>query len=186
MAHPKRAITRDTRTRRPKRTTREADEEAVLGWPEDTVRVSDVMTRPVTTFRTEMTVGAAVKAMRARKIRHAPVLDTRGALVGIVSDRDLRRVTLDPAMLEEFEGLGKALDLRTLSQVITWEPLTAKPSTRIREAAQLMHSKKIGALPVIDRGRIVGILTVSDVLKTLIRIIDEGVISKPGRWGAEA
>src|SRR6188474_1900172 len=68
MAHPKRAITRDIRTRRPKRATRVADEQVVLGWPEDTVRVSDVMTRPVTTFRTEMTVGAAVKAMRARKI----------------------------------------------------------------------------------------------------------------------
>jgi CBS domain-containing protein len=186
MAHPKRAITRDIRTRRPKRTTREADEQAVLGWPEDTVRVSDVMTRPVTTFRTEMTIGAAVKAMRARKIRHAPVLDTRGALVGIVSDGDLRQVTLDPAMLEEFEGLGKSLNLRTLSQVITWEPLTVKPSTGIREAAQLMHSNKIGALPVVDRGRIVGMLTVDDVLKTLIRIIDEGVMSKPGRWGTEA
>ena len=41
MAHPKRAITRDIRTRRPKRNTRETDERAVLGWPEDTVRVSD-------------------------------------------------------------------------------------------------------------------------------------------------
>ena len=49
-----------------------------------------------------------------------------------------------------------------------------------------MHANTIGALPVVDQGRIVGILTVSDVLKTLIRIIDEGVISKPGRWGAEA
>lgn len=186
MAHPKRAITRDIRTRRPKRTTREADEQAALGWPEDTVRVSDVMTRPVTTFRIGMTVGAAVKAMRARKIRHAPVLDPRGALVGIVSDGDLREVTLDPAMLEEFEGLGKALNLRALSQVITWEPLTVKPSTGIREAAQVMYSNKVGALPVVDRGRIVGLLTVSDVLKTLIRIIDEGVMSKPGRWGAEA
>jgi acetoin utilization protein AcuB len=186
MARPKRAITREIRTRRPKRITSEADEQAELGWPEDTVRVSDVMTRPVTTFRTAMTVGAAVKAMRARKIRHAPVLDTRGALVGIVSDRDLRQVTLEPALLEVFEGLGKALNLRTLSQVITWEPLTIKPSAGIREAAQVMHSNKIGALPVVDRGRIVGILTVSDVLKTLIRIIDEGVMFKPGRWGAEA
>ena len=185
MAHPKRAITRDIRTRRPKRTPRAADEQAVLGWPEDTVRVGDVMTRPVTTFRAEMTVGAAVKAMRARKIRHAPVLDTSGAL-GIVSDGDLRQVILDPAILGEFEGLGKALSLRTLRQVITWDPLTVKPSTGIREAAQLMHSNKIGALPVVDQGRIVGILTGSDVLKTLIRIIDEGVMSKPGRWGTEA
>lgn len=185
MGHPKRAITRDIRTRRPKRTIREADEQAVLGWPEDTVRVGDVMTRPVTTFRTEMTVGAAVKAMRARKIRHAPVLDASGALVGIVSDGDLRQVILDPAVLGELQDLGKALNVRTLGHVITWGPVTVKPSTGIREAAQLMHANKIGALPVVDQGRIVGMLTGSDVLKTLIRIIDEGVMSKPGRWGGE-
>jgi len=186
MGHPKRAITRDIRTRRPKRATRQAEEQAVLGWPEDTVRVGDVMTRPATTFRTEMTVGAAVKAMRARKIRHAPVLDGSGALAGIVSDGDLRQVILDPEVLEELEGLGKALSVRTLLHVMTWKPVTVKPSTGLREAAQLMHANKIGALPVVDQGRIVGMLTGSDVLKTLIRIIEEGVMSKPGRWGTEA
>ena len=186
MGHPKRAITRDIRTRRPKRASRQAEEQAVLGWPEDTLRVGDVMTRPATTFRAEMTVGAAVKAMRARKIRHAPVLDARGALVGIVSDGDLRQVIPDPAVLEEFRGLGKTLNLRPLRLVMTWKPITVKPSTGIREAAQLMHANTIGALPVVDQGRIVGMLTGSDVLKTLIRIIDEGVMSKPGRWGDEA
>ncbi len=115
MGHPKRAITRDIRTRRPKRATRQADEEVVLGWPEDTVRVSDVMTRPATTFRAKMTVGAAVKAMRARRIRHAPVLDASGGLVGIVSDGDLRQVILDPAVVDKFQGLGKALNLRPSS-----------------------------------------------------------------------
>ncbi len=69
---------------------------------------------------------------------------------------------------------------------MTWQPVTVKPSTGIREAAQLMHANTIGALPVVAGGRIVGMLTGSDVLKTLIRIIDEGVMSKPGRWGAEA
>lgn len=185
MAHPKRAITRDIRTRRPKRASRNADEQAVLGWPEDTVRVADVMTRPATVFRSEMTVGAAVKAMRARKIRHAPVVDAKGALIGIVSDGDLRQVIPDAAELGSLEELGRALNVRTLRDVITWGPVTVTPSTGIRQAAQLLHANKIGALPVIDRGRVAGILTGTDVLKTLIRIIDEGVMSRPGRWGAE-
>ena len=82
MKHPKRVITRDIRTRNPKRPAgarRELEESA---WPEGVVRVRDVMTRPVVTFRQGMTVGAAVTAMRARHIRHAPVLDDKGQLVG--------------------------------------------------------------------------------------------------------
>jgi acetoin utilization protein AcuB len=63
--------------------------------------------------------------------------------------------------------------------------MTVKPETGIREAAQIMHTNKFGALPVIERGRIVGMLTGSDVLKALMRIIDEGVVSKPTRWGSE-
>jgi acetoin utilization protein AcuB len=185
MKHPKRAITREMRARRPKRAARQADEQAAVGWPENAVCVGDVMTRPVTSFRAEMTIGAAVKAMRARKIRHAPVLDAKGALVGIVSDGDLRQVVLDPTILGGLEDLAKALNLRTLRDVITWGPVTVKPSTDIRQAAQLMHANKIGALPVIEQDRIVGMLTDTDVLKTLVRIIDEGVMSKPGRWGVE-
>ncbi|HYB40837.1 MAG TPA: CBS domain-containing protein [Candidatus Methylomirabilis sp.] len=185
MGHPKRAITRDIRTRRPKRATRGAEDEAAVGWPEETVRVADVMTRPVTTFRAEMTVGAAIEAMRARKIRHAPVLDAKGALVGIVSDGDLREAILDPAVLDGLEDLRKALRVRTLKEVATWGPITVKPSTAIRQAALLMRENRIGALPVVEQGRIVGMVTGADILGTLIRLIDEGVISKPGRWGGE-
>jgi len=59
------------------------------------------MSRPVVTFRQEMTVGPAVKAMRARRLRHVPVLNERGALIGIVTDRDLRQALLEPALAEE-------------------------------------------------------------------------------------
>jgi acetoin utilization protein AcuB len=186
MSRPKRAITRDIRTRRPKRTMRDAEERDVSGWPESTIVARDLMTRPVTTFRTDMTVGAAAKAMRARKIRHAPVLDARGEVVGVVSDGDLRQVVLEPAVLKELEGLGHRLDVRTLKDVMTWSPITVNPDTRLREIARTMHANKIGCVPVVDRGRVVGMLTGSDVLQSLIRIMDEGVVSKPARWGAEA
>ncbi|HET7874388.1 MAG TPA: CBS domain-containing protein [Methylomirabilota bacterium] len=48
-----------------------------------------------------------------------------------------------------------------------------------------MHDNKIGALPVVEHGRVVGMLTGSDVLKTVIQMLDEGVVSRPSRWGAE-
>ncbi len=185
MSHPKRAITRDIRTRRPKRIGREAAELEALAWPETAVRVREAMTRPAVTFRQEMTVGAAVKAMRARKIRHAPVVNDKGALVGIVTDRDLRQVVLEPALAEEMQTLSQTLRTRTVKEVMTWGVITAKPETEIRQAARLMHSNKIGALPVLEHGKVVGMLTGSDVLKTLIQILDEGVVSKPGRWGSE-
>jgi acetoin utilization protein AcuB len=186
MRHPKRAITRDVRTRRPKRSGRDTEERDVSGWPEATIRAQDVMSRPVTTFRSEMTVGAAVKAMRLRKIRHAPVLDRSGALAGIVSDGDLRQVVLDPAVLEGLEELGRTLNARTLKDVMTWSPISVKPTTTLREVAAIMQANRIGAVPVVERRRVVGLLTGTDVLKAVIRLMDEGVISKPGRWGAEA
>jgi acetoin utilization protein AcuB len=185
MSHPKRAITRDIRTRRPKRIGREAEELEALAWPEATVRVKDVMVRPAVTFQQEMTVGAAVKAMRARKIRHAPVVDQKGALIGIVSDRDLRQAVLEPALAKEMEALSRTLRTRPVKEVMTWGVTTVKPETEIRQAARVMHSNKIGALPVLERGKLVGILTGDDVLRALIRILEEGVVSKSARWGSE-
>jgi len=185
MSHPKRAITRDIRTRRPKRVGREAAELEAQAWPESTVKVRDAMSRPVVIFRQDMTLGAAVKAMRTRKIRHAPVVNDKGGLVGIVTDRDLRQAVLEPALAEEMEALSRTLRTRTVKDVMTWGVTTVKPETEIREADRLMHSNKIGALPVMQNGKVAGMLTSSDVLKTLIQILDEGVVSKPGRWGSE-
>ena len=185
MTHPKRAITRDIRTRRPKRLGRESAELDAGGWPEAAVRARDMMTRPPVTFRQEMTVGAAAKAMKARKIRHAPVVDDKGNLVGIVTDRDLRNVILEPAIAGEAAALASTLTQRPVKDVMTWGVITVKPEAEIRQAAQLMYANKIGALPVVERGKVIGILTGQDILKALIRMMDEGVVSKPARWGAE-
>lgn len=186
MRHPKRAISRDIRTRNPKRPARARRELEESAWPEGVVRVRDVMTRPVVTFRQAMTVGAAAKAMRARSIRHAPVLDDKGHLVGMVSDRDLRQVILEPALRDAFEELDQMLRRRTIKDVMTWGVIGVKPDTLLREATNLIHTNKIGAVPVIEHDRVVGMLAAGDVLKAVIRMLDEGVISRPGRWGAEA
>jgi acetoin utilization protein AcuB len=186
MKHPKRAITRDIRTRSPKRPSRTRRELEETTWPEGVVRVRDVMTRPVLTFRQAMTVGSAVSTMQVRNIRHAPVVDEKGQLVGMVSDRDLRQVILEPALRDAFEELDQALRQRTVKDVMTWGIISVKPETPIREAASVIHANKIGAVPVVERGRVVGMLAVGDVLRTVIQMLDEGVISRPGRWGVEA
>ena len=186
MKHPKRAITRDIRTRNPKRPARARRELEESSWPEGVVRVRDVMARPAVTFRQVMTVGAAVKAMRAKNIRHAPVVDDKGRLVGMVSDRDLRSVVLEPALRDAFEDLDRVLRSQTVKDVMTWGTVSVKPETLLREAAGVMHASKIGALPVVEHDRVIGMLAVGDVLKAVMQMLDEGVISRPGRWGAEA
>jgi len=134
MRHPRRAITREIRTRQPKRRGREWADLEALTWPE-TIRVREVMTRPPVTIRWDQTVEAAWTLMRTRKIRHLPVLDDGGRLVGIVTDRDLRQVVLDPAI-----------------------------------QAQLGRSPR----------------ALRDLLDAFARVLGEGIVVKPERWGREA
>jgi acetoin utilization protein AcuB len=108
--------------------------------------------------------------MRARRIRHLPVVDRGGRLLGIVTDRDLRQVIFSPAMQARLSAGGDAVDI-AIRDVMTWAVITVTPSTDIRGAARLMHEQKIGALPVTEDGRLVGILTESDVLTTLEEIL---------------
>jgi acetoin utilization protein AcuB len=114
-----------------------------------------------------------------------PVLNEKGALIGIVTDRDPRQALLEPALAEEMEALSRALRTRTVKEVMTWGVITAKPETGIRQGGAMMHSSKIGALPVVEHGKVVGMLTGDDVLRILVQILDEGVMSKPARWGSE-
>lgn len=182
MSHPTRAVTRQMRTRRPKRPGREVSDLETGAWPETTLRVREAMTRPALTIRPSATVGAAWKLMRMRKVRHLPVLDPAGPLVGIVSDRDLRQVILEPSIQEELGNMSRAFNILTVREVMTWGVITVHPETELRQAARIMHEQKIGALPVVDRGSLLGILTADDLLKALVRVMDEGVVSRPERW----
>lgn len=183
MSHPKRAITRDIRTRRPKRPGRGRDELEALSWPEKAIRVEELMARSPLTVRWDKTIGVAWKLMRDRKIRHLPVLDDTGRLVGIVTDRDLRQVIFEPAIQERLGNLPRALNVLTVKEIMTWGVVTVQPATEIREAARIMHEQKIGALPVVAGGRVVGILTETDVLRAFVKVLEEGIVSKPERWG---
>ena len=128
--------------------------------------VKDSMTREVVALPPQSTAGEALALCRERRIRHLPVLED-DRLVGIVSDRDLRSATPalgDPARAE---ALGRIL----VHEVMAREVATAHPDDPIEEAANALRERKIGCLPVIEDGALVGIVTSSDVMEALVYLM---------------
>lgn len=132
-------------------------------WP-TSMPVRRWMRQPVVTVGLDTPVREAVRLMRSRQVRHLPVLDADGRLAGIVTDRDLRQVVFDPAVQERLGDASDALEAIPMREIMTWGVVTVQPGTDVRHAARLMHERKIGALPVVEHGRVVGILTETDVL----------------------
>ena len=108
----------------------------------------------------------AWKLMQDRRIRHLPVVDA-GRLVGIVTDRDLRLALPSPATSLEAHEVNYLLDKMTVSEVMTKAVIATTPSALLEEAAATLLRHRIGALPVIEGDRLVGILTRSDVLASV-------------------
>lgn len=119
------------------------------------------MTREVVTVAPDATVADALETMRSNNIRHVPVLD-RGRLVGVVTDRDLR-LALDA------DG-GGARDT-AVAEVMSAPPVTAGPDTPIETAAEILAGRRLGCLPIVDDGELVGILTESDLLRAFVELM---------------
>jgi acetoin utilization protein AcuB len=121
--------------------------------------------------------------MRRRRVRHLPVLDADRRLIGMLTDHDLRQLILERVSREEPGELARTLARLRINEVMTWAVITVRPDSEIRDAARLMHEHKLGALPVADGGRIVGILTATGVIQAVAGIPGPGarVGSTPGR-----
>ncbi len=125
--------------------------------------VRNRMTSPVVTTTPTTDTTTALRTMYARRIRRLPVVDERGALVGIVTLRDL---------------LEKAKGGAPVAAVMTSKPYTVGPDTPMVRAAALLRDLGVGALPVLDRGRLVGIITESDIFDAFLELLgarQEGV-----------
>jgi len=136
--------------------------------------VGDRMSRRVTTVRPDVTLRDAAHLMRARNIRHLAVVDRARRLVGVVTARDLRQALFSPALLASGANLAALLDELSVADVMIRSVVTVHPRVAIREAARLMYERRIGALPVVDKGRLVGILTETDVLQAFQDMLDDG------------
>jgi CBS domain-containing protein len=135
------------------------------------IRVVDVMTKSPLSVTPQETVGQADELMTENKIRQLPVVND-GALVGIVTDRDIRSF-LSGSLLSTPGEREKALHVK-VRDVMTTEPLTVAPDDELQEAVELLIEEKIGGIPVVDEAEgLVGIVTYVDVLRCFLNRLQE-------------
>lgn len=135
--------------------------------------VEQVMQAGVATITPKTSLPEALELVRQRGIRHLPVVEN-GTLVGIVSDRDLKRAMASTATSLERHELRYLLDKLTAGEIMTSTVITAGRMLPIEEAARLMVKEKISALPVTEDGRLIGIVTETDVLELFVRGMGAG------------
>ena len=133
-------------------------------------KVRDVMTAHVTTLKRNDKLTLADDVMNLGRIRHLPVLDDDGEqLVGIVSQRDLFRGALAQALGYGQYARRKLLDTFSVKDVMGTDLITTTPDTPLIEAARVLMERKIGCLPVVENGRLVGIITEGDFVALVAR-----------------
>ena len=133
--------------------------------------VDQVMTREPATVAPNDSIRVAIDRMRDHNCRRLPVLE-KEMLVGIVTDRDLRRATNSPLVLRERWYDEFMLDHIPVRACMTEKPITVTPQSPMVDAARIMRDRKIGGLPVVDGERLVGIVTETDMLNYLIKVLE--------------
>jgi len=126
------------------------------------LRVFDIMTKDVITLNRNDSLTTADDVMRLGRIRHLLVVHDDGELAGVLSQRDLFLGGLLKALGYDAQGKARALATLVVKEAMVAAPLTTTPNTPLEDAARVMLDNKIGCLPVIDKGKIVGIITESD------------------------
>lgn len=130
--------------------------------------VRDWMTANPITVDPKTTLPEAHRLMKESHIRRLPVVEPkRGDLIGIVTLGDIREASPSDATTLSIFELNYLLAKLTVDKIMTRDPLTLAPAATIRDAAKLMLQHKIGGLPVMDNGKLVGIITESDIFRVL-------------------
>lgn len=130
------------------------------------------MTTDVTTVQeTEMLLDAAMIFARS-SLRHLPVLRD-SILVGVITERDVKRFA--PGVLSGVTSgkYNEIMESTPLSRVMTRDPMTLKPDQDVADAAEIFSTKRFGCLPVVENGKLVGIVTTTDMLRLMARIMKD-------------
>jgi acetoin utilization protein AcuB len=133
--------------------------------------VGTVMRTDLTTVPPKTTLMAAQELLEKKKIDHLLIVDRNNDLLGIVSDRDIKKSWASSATTLSKNELMYLLDKITVADIMTQKTLTIAPGTTIERAALLMNQNRIHALPVIEKERLVGIITSRDVMSVLLEAI---------------
>lgn len=140
--------------------------------------VRDFMQTSVFTVEPDDLIDRVFFLLHYEKIRHLPVVDDKGAIVGIVSDRDLYKA-LGPKSRSKLVHRGGPQESqlqvipRKVRHIMRRGVFTAAPDDPAAKAATMMAAKKIGALPVVENGALIGIVTATDILLEFARIVSK-------------
>ena len=135
------------------------------------MKISELMSRDVVMIGPAESCLDAVVRMQGARVRHLPVVNRDGLLVGIVTDRDLSHHLFSPRV---FEALGSApvdvlLDGIRVAEIISTDVMTVESGASVADAAGTMRKHRVGSLPVMENGRVVGIVTEVDILRQIVR-----------------
>lgn len=132
--------------------------------------VRNWMTTDVLTISPDTSLLKLTKLMRDHDVRRLPVVDKGGRLIGIISDRDVRDASPSKATTLDMYEMHYLLAEIRASTIMTPNPYTVKPEDTVEMAAMLMLDHKIGGLPVVEDGKLIGIISELDVFKALVNI----------------
>lgn len=130
--------------------------------------VRERMTPNPITVNPETSLSNAMRLMREKRVRRLPVLDAHGQLVGIVSDNDLLYASPSPVTSLSVWEIHGLLDRLTMNQIMTRDLYTVNEDTPLEEAARIMADRRIGGLPVLNGGKLTGIITETDIFKAFL------------------
>jgi acetoin utilization protein AcuB len=133
--------------------------------------VHERMSKNPITITEDVPISEALQFMRDQNVRRLPVLNKKGKLVGIVSERDLLYASPSPATSLSIYELHYLVSKIMVDKVMTKEVITVTEYTPLEEAARIMADNKIGGLPVMRDGKLVGIITESDLFKIFTEIL---------------
>ncbi|MFV0347528.1 MAG: CBS domain-containing protein [Halodesulfovibrio sp.] len=134
--------------------------------------VSDLMSTNLFTLKQTDSLKTARSLMNLARIRHIPIVDEPGYFLGLLTHRDLLSSTVS-RFAEVGQDVQDEIDAGIpVSEIMRTDVLTVTPDTRLRSAAEILFNHKYGCLPVVEKDRLVGILTEADFLKLTITLMD--------------
>jgi acetoin utilization protein AcuB len=133
--------------------------------------VGSRMTPDPITVTEKTPVDEALKIVHEKKVRRLPVLNKKGALVGIVAEKDILYASPSPATSLSIHEIHYLVSKLTVGEIMTKKVFTVTDATPLEEAARIMADNRIGALPVMHDGKLVGIITETDIFKSFLELL---------------
>lgn len=129
--------------------------------------IEEIMNPLVISMKPYETIGKAIELMYSNRIRHIPIIDENEFVIGIVTDRDIRDVS--PSIFHSEEHLE---DLqKPVGSIMTENVITGHPLDFVEEVSAMFYEHKIGCLPIVTEGKLVGIITETDMFHTLVKLM---------------